>query len=129
VEGCRDVSIPIECPYIPDRLDCRFDRVRHERAPVPADAQLKDYAVLVPLQPHSIVSKIDGKLTSFPSAGTPVHIRTNLATEWRFKLATDSHPNLATRKLMAQPRPAAMRQEPAIYNARNFGAGRRQHPH
>jgi len=53
---------------------------------------------------------------------TLLHIRTNLATEWRlkpaghsrFKLATDSHPNPAIRKLMAQPRRAAMRQEPAI---------------
>ncbi|HSY28048.1 MAG TPA: hypothetical protein VK832_11125, partial [Burkholderiaceae bacterium] len=42
--------------------------------PVPVEAQLKDYAVLVPLQPHSIVSKIDGKLTGFPSAGTPENV-------------------------------------------------------
>ena len=46
--------------------------------PVPADAQLKDHAILVPLQPHSIVSKIDGKLTGFPSAGTPANVKPGL---------------------------------------------------
>jgi hypothetical protein len=55
-------------------------------------------------------------------ANMHLHIRTNLAAHWRFKpagysrfkLATDSHPNPATRKLMVRPRRAAMRQEPAI---------------
>ena len=40
----------------------------------------------------------------------------------RFKLATDSHPNPATRKTMVRLPGAALRREAAIPNTKNWGA-------
>ena len=128
VKACLQPGVSVAAVALHYRLNANMLRTwvtAHERALAEQHraanaAPAAEFVALPMAVPH--------ETSALPS--TSLHIRINLATVSRFKLATPTRQKVATHShfKIATLRRAGVRDEPVIDKARNSNAASRQHP-